>query len=91
MSFYFEESSCFFPKKIDKDLKEHTFSCQLCFVSPQSVISAKKIDSFAKSKVDFFSQKKNTSSSRPIPGNWDIEVTIQIKLYIREVVFFTIF
>jgi hypothetical protein len=60
------------------------------FVSSESIISAKKIDSFAESKVDFF-QKKNTASVSPIPGNWDIEVTMQIKLYIRAVVFFTIF
>jgi CRISPR/Cas system CSM-associated protein Csm4 (group 5 of RAMP superfamily) len=59
MLFYFEESSYFFPKQIDKDLKKHTFSCQMCFVSPESFISAKKFDSFAKSKVDFFHQKKH--------------------------------
>jgi hypothetical protein len=63
MLFYFEESSYFLPKQIDKPLEEQTLSCQMCFVSSESIISAKKIHSFAKSKIDFFSQKETQLQS----------------------------
>jgi hypothetical protein len=63
MLFYFEESSYCFPKQIDKAFKEHTLSCQMYSVSSESIISAKKIDSFAESKVDFFSKKKTQLQS----------------------------
>jgi hypothetical protein len=49
MLFYFGESF-FFSKKIEKYLKEHTFSSQMCFVSPEYVISAKKGRLFCKVK-----------------------------------------
>ncbi len=62
----------------------------MCFVSSDSVISAKKLTLLQSQKLIFF-RKKNTASVSPTPGNWDIEVTMQIKLYIRAVVFFTIF
>jgi hypothetical protein len=90
MLFYFDESSYCFPKQIDKAFEEHTLSCQMYFVSSESIMSAKKVDSLQSQKLIFF-QKKNTASVSPIPRNWDIEVTMQIKLYIRAVVFFTIF
>jgi len=84
------KSSFFFPKQIDKDLKKHTFSFQMCFVSSDSVISAKKLTLLQSQKLIFFG-KKNTASVSPTPGNWDTEVTMQNQIVHQGSGFFTIF